>query len=283
MGGDTVTPSNCSYRCSTLPVRDRCLDYVHACRQRELPFRRTRTPTTHTHTHTYTPPVHTRAYSVVQAALNVGTSVEQIGLYGCESERLWVRTGTESLHLWEWRVATMSDAEGGHGAFAEWGEARGAAAAAAAAGGSVASLFEDVYYLAGCHYDAGSCRLMLLAGNDGVVGAFPLEEQPGPGPGLPLAGAVMQPPDMALSGGHTEVRGVSCAHRGPGLPLAGVVMQPLAMAMPGGRTEVAGVCPGHGRVGQSLAGAVMQPQAMVLSGHHVSGSPQGVYHALRGG
>ncbi len=36
------------------------------------------------------------------AAINVGTSVEELGVYGGTGERLWVRTGTESLHLWEW-------------------------------------------------------------------------------------------------------------------------------------------------------------------------------------
>lgn len=77
------------------------------------------------------------------AALNVGTSVEEIGLYGPSQERLWVRTGTETLHLWDWQVATLSDREGGHGAFAEWPEAR-ATAAQAAASSSVASVFEEV-------------------------------------------------------------------------------------------------------------------------------------------
>ena len=58
------------------------------------------------------------------AALNVGTSVEEIGMYGGEGERLWVRTGTETLQLWEWRAATLGDREGGDEAFAQWPEAR---------------------------------------------------------------------------------------------------------------------------------------------------------------
>ena len=77
------------------------------------------------------------------AALNVGTSVEELGLYGDGGERVWVRTGTETLHLWEWRAATLGDREGGDEAFAQWPEAR-ATAAAAAATSTVASLFEEV-------------------------------------------------------------------------------------------------------------------------------------------
>lgn len=68
----------------------------------------------------------------MQAALNVSTSVEELGLYGPSQERAWVRTGTESLHLWEWWRACSEDVEGGDVPFAEWGDARGAAAAAAA-------------------------------------------------------------------------------------------------------------------------------------------------------
>ena len=77
------------------------------------------------------------------AALNVGTSVEEIGMYGGEGERLWVRTGTETLQLWEWRAATLGDREGGDEAFAQWPEAR-ATTVAAAAGSPAASLFEEV-------------------------------------------------------------------------------------------------------------------------------------------
>ncbi len=73
----------------------------------------------------------------------MGTSVEEVGLYGPEGERLWVRTGTETLHLWEWHMATRGDREGGHEAFAEWPEAR-AVAVEAAASSPVASLFQEV-------------------------------------------------------------------------------------------------------------------------------------------
>ena len=79
------------------------------------------------------------------AALNVGTSVEEMGIYGKEGEKLWVRTGTESLLLWEWRLATLGDLEGGDEAFAHWPEAR-TTAVAAASGSPAASLFEEVIF-----------------------------------------------------------------------------------------------------------------------------------------
>ncbi len=74
--------------------------------------------------------VHDMSHGVVDeddnftAALNVGTSIEEMGLYGPENERLWIRTGTESLHLWDWRIATQNELEGGHRAFCDLLEAR---------------------------------------------------------------------------------------------------------------------------------------------------------------
>jgi len=84
------------------------------------------------------------------AALNIGNSVEEIGTYGKEGEKLWVRTGTETMLLWEWRLATLGDLEGGDEAFAHWSEAR-ATAAGAAAGGPAAYLFEEVRRSGICH------------------------------------------------------------------------------------------------------------------------------------
>jgi hypothetical protein len=47
------------------------------------------------------------------AAINMETSVEELGLYGSQEERLWLRTGTEGLALWEWgRAATGDESEG---------------------------------------------------------------------------------------------------------------------------------------------------------------------------
>jgi hypothetical protein len=43
--------------------------------------------------------------------MNIGTSVEELGLYGAQDERLWCRSGTESLHLWEWLAATQEEGE----------------------------------------------------------------------------------------------------------------------------------------------------------------------------
>eukprot|EP00983_Pelagomonas_calceolata_P106637 1159254-Pelagomonas_calceolata.AAC.6 len=136
-----------------------------------------------------------------------------------------VRTGTETLHLWEWGRAVTESAEGGEGAFAEFLEARDTATSAAAAaaategaspspadsgaiGGTSASpsnIFRHgVEYLVGCHYDAPSQQLMLVAGQDGAVGFWPLLEQQAVGGGA-LVGAELQPPVMALQGAHSGV------------------------------------------------------------------------------
>lgn len=82
-----------------------------------------------------------------EAALNLGTSVEELGLYGNASlERMWLRTGTESLHLWEWMKAAQEEPEGavaGSMAFADFIEARNVAAQAAAMT-EAATMFEQV-------------------------------------------------------------------------------------------------------------------------------------------
>lgn len=56
-----------------------------------------------------------------KAALNIDTSVAQLGFYGAAGERLWARSGVESLHLWEWAAACNDDPEGASwGGFWEW-------------------------------------------------------------------------------------------------------------------------------------------------------------------
>jgi len=141
------------------------------------------------------------------AALNVGTSVEEVGTYGPAGERLWVRTGTETLHLWDWRQATRDGEPGGDGAFAEATDARAAAGAAAAAAPAAAPFFaQGVDYLAGCHYDAATGQLLLMAGgNEGALGFFPLDERsPGAAPGGAGPGLIC-PPALVLAGAHESV------------------------------------------------------------------------------
>lgn len=153
------------------------------------------------------------------AALNAGTSVEEIGLYGPSGsgERLWVRTGTESLQLWEWAKAAAPGVEGGDVAFLDltW-EARAAAAAAASRSSNpeVTKLFEEVDYLAGCHWDEASGQLLMVAGtNAGAVGFFPVAEAAalsGALRGRPPADA-LAPPPVVLRGAHGDVvRSVRC-------------------------------------------------------------------------
>ncbi|KAF8057289.1 GTS1 [Scenedesmus sp. PABB004] len=145
------------------------------------------------------------------AALNVGTSVEELGLYGPGETRLWCRTGTETLQLWDWLAATDEAAPGGDMAVADLTEAR-SMAAAAAAGGSAAGLLGEVGYLVGCHYDAATQQLLLVAGTTGGAVAFwPVAEAAARGGGLPPGANLLQPPAVVLSGVHRDVvRSVEC-------------------------------------------------------------------------
>lgn len=69
----------------------------------------------------------------------------------------------------------------------------------------------QVGYLQGCHWDAATNKLMLVAGTEGTVGFFPLHEQPGPAGEPAMQGATMQAPVVVLQGVHTEVvRTVHC-------------------------------------------------------------------------
>lgn len=129
-------------------------------------------------------------------------------------ERLWVRTGTETLQLWEWRLATQEGAAGGDVALADFAECRAAAAAAAASCPAVAAaapFAEGIDYLATCHWDAASQQLLLAAGsNTGAVGFFPVrEERPGAGPNsdgvIPMQAGVVQAPLVVLAGTHSDV------------------------------------------------------------------------------
>ncbi|KAG2442663.1 hypothetical protein HXX76_002746 [Chlamydomonas incerta] len=150
---------------------------------------------------------------VFQAAININNSVEEFGMYGGDGGRLWIRTGTESVHLWEWLRATDEGVPGGDMQFADFAEARNTASQACAAS-AAASLLPQVDYLVGCHYDAASSQLFLLAGhNDGPVAFVPVLEQAGP-QGNMLA-AAMACPGVALAGGHSSiVRSVQCVGDG---------------------------------------------------------------------
>lgn len=69
----------------------------------------------------------------------------------------------------------------------------------------------QVGYLQGCHWDAATNKLMLVAGTEGAVGFFPLHEQPGPAREPAMQGATMHAPVVVLQGMHTEVvRTVHC-------------------------------------------------------------------------
>ena len=90
--------------------------------------------------HLTVPPLTSPHRTSIQAALNVVDSVEELGMYGEAGERLWVRTGTEALHLWEWLSATSEEHAGGHGAFCHFEDARALAAQAADCSEAAAAL-----------------------------------------------------------------------------------------------------------------------------------------------
>eukprot|EP00877_Chromochloris_zofingiensis_P001510 jgi/Chrzof1/1135/Cz01g41150.t1 len=148
-----------------------------------------------------------------QAALNANTSIEEVGLYGPANERLWVRTGTEGLQLWEWLKATSETDPGGDIAFIDMWNAREMVQEAAAKS-TAAPLFKEVDYLIGCHYDAATCQLLLLAGNNEGHAAFlPIMEQQVLASGQALSPGInpLSSPAVVLQGGHDAVvRSVHC-------------------------------------------------------------------------
>ncbi|EFJ51916.1 hypothetical protein VOLCADRAFT_86900 [Volvox carteri f. nagariensis] len=155
---------------------------------------------------------------VFQAAININNSVEEFGLYGHGGGRLWVRTGTESVHLWEWLLATTEDVPGGDMQFADFPMAREAASQACAAS-AAGSIVPQVDYLVGCHYDSPTNQLFLVVGhNDGPVAFVPVLEQQGPQGNM--VAAAMACPVMALTGGHSSiVRSLHCMGEGSTGPL----------------------------------------------------------------
>lgn len=156
------------------------------------------------------------------AALNVGTSVEALGLFGAARERLWCRTSTETSLLWDWAAASREDCSSGGGPLADIADARDQATAAWAAA-ACGSCQPVVSYLVGCHFDAASRQLLLIAGTSGGDAAFfpLLAGSEGGG-----ATAALLPPAVVLTGGHSDVvRSVEC--------FAGVAGQQLLCATGG--------------------------------------------------
>jgi hypothetical protein len=123
--------------------------------------------------------------------------------------------GTETLQLWDWLAAADESVPGGDAAVADLTDARGMAVAAAcaaqaaaraagdAAGAAGAAALEDVDYLVGCHWDAASQQLLLVAGNiDGTLGLFPVCEQQQRAGQLAPGANMLAPPAVVLQGCH---------------------------------------------------------------------------------
>ena len=55
--------------------------------------------------------------------MNIDTSVAKLGFYGQQGEKLWARSGVETLHLWEWQAACNDEAAGAGGRWVgeRWG------------------------------------------------------------------------------------------------------------------------------------------------------------------
>mmetsp|Transcript_9252 Transcript_9252/g.17334 ORF Transcript_9252/g.17334 Transcript_9252/m.17334 type:complete len:415 (-) Transcript_9252:397-1641(-) len=156
------------------------------------------------------------------AATNINTSVEEIGLYGTSLDRVWIRTGTEGLYLWDWIRGTREESAGGNLPSAEFGDARSVACRALLHDSAIEArgLIEEVEYLVGCHYDADSDQLLLMAGDgNGALGFFSVATAMAAADAgiLPLGTrgefgetGALAPPSMVLTGGHSSV--VRSAH-----------------------------------------------------------------------
>lgn len=132
------------------------------------------------------------------ACLNTGNSNAEVGFFGTASERLWCRTHTEGLHLWNWAAACSEEGLDGGGAQLAMEDFREVAGQAAAAAG-VAELAHKVDYIVDCTYKAGSNALWVKAGNnEGHAAIFPVLQDPN---GAFAIGA----PSACLSGGHNSV------------------------------------------------------------------------------
>ena len=178
----------------------------------------------------------------VQAVLNCGSSVVQVGFYGPPHDRLWCLTATEGLSLWTW-------AEGD-----ELGRPHHDAreAARAAATGSALAPGLDVAYLIACAEWDGELGL-LAGGNDGAAAFFPLSE------GADADAAItIGAPTTLITGGH---RDVCRAVRPPPAAVRGAVGWTLAtcgddgrVCLWGGRGDAAG-----GEGGDEEEGAAAGP------------------------
>jgi WD40 repeat protein len=137
------------------------------------------------------------------AAVNIETAVSKVGFYGTNLERLWVTSGTETLHLWEWAAACSDGVEGGNGLLAEALSAREelTVTAMAVPGSDLAA---GVDYLIGCDYVPATNELWLTAGNNsGAAGVFAVREPAG---GVAASGpcSIIGHMSAMLAGGHED-------------------------------------------------------------------------------
>jgi len=133
-----------------------------------------------------------------KACLNTGNSVAELGFYGPGGSRMWFRTHTEGLHLWDWMAACSEEGAEGTEALLAMENFREAAGQAAAAAG-IAELAGQVDYVIGCSYDESTDSLSVKAGNNqGSAAIFPVASAGGSTMGV-------RPPSAVLCGGHTSV------------------------------------------------------------------------------
>lgn len=82
----------------------------------------------------------------------------RLGFYGRQGEKLWARSGVESLHLWEWAAACNDEAAGARTGRGRWQPLGGGPEAS-----SLSMLQAAVCLLQGSGYRAhtrvaGACR-----------------------------------------------------------------------------------------------------------------------------
>ena len=145
-----------------------------------------------------------------RAALNIDSSVAKIGFYGGggKGDKLWCCSGTETLHLWEWKAACDDERQGGNGPLGQSLDVRSKlilpiSGGNANASGSGQQEQATADYLIQCEYDSSNDELAVIAGNiTGSAAVFPVVQPPS---GATDVNLEFRPAVAGLEGGHADV------------------------------------------------------------------------------
>lgn len=118
-------------------------------------------------------------------------SVAGMGFYDAGGGKLWCRSFTENLYLWDWAAACDEDSQGGEGPLASLTDAKAQLTVMDAKD-------TRLEFLIGCTYDSSRDRLSLAAGAPGGdVAIFPLK--------VMGDACRLKPARFSLRGGHSSV------------------------------------------------------------------------------